>query len=588
MEIRWKVSPLNHEAASNYAHTLGVSPLIGQIIANRNVADGHEFLNPSLKSLHNPSLMFGMEKAAARIVEAIKAKDKIIVYGDYDVDGITGTVTLMQAIKMYGGVVDYYIPHRSDEGYGLHDESIARIIEDGAKLIVSVDCGVTAVGPAKVAKEKGIDLIITDHHEFHLDNLPDCYTIVHPRLGDTPYPNGNICGSGVAFKVAWAIGKLLHDGNTVEPSCAPFFLQAMAFTALGTIADVVPLIGENRTIAHFGLKQIPRSCFDGLRALVASAHLEDKDIDGYKVGFTLAPRLNAAGRMGHANLAVKMLTNDSYTTALGIAESLEKQNVERQTTERKIVKEAETQVAQMEAAGVPMDIMIVRSSHWHHGVVGIVASRLSEKYHRPALVLVCNGTNCGGSGRSVEGFNLTQALEACREHLTTFGGHAAACGVKLPSNKLDVFREAMCAYAREHMTPEMKTPVIKIECEATLDDMTEKFTTELQKVGPFGMGNRRPFFVFNNVLVKDAKRIGKEAQFLMFIGEQGERSMKFVWFKPTAEALNLAPGAIYNVCAEPTLNEYKGKTTVELLVRDMRPAASKEEKSESSFAFSPT
>lgn len=576
----WEVQP-RHPKADALARTLGLPPLVGQIVANRGIEDQQSydtFVNASLKGLLDPMSIHNMQKAASRISHAIRKKERITVYGDYDVDGISGTVTLVLALRMLGADVTWFIPHRTEDGYGLQIPALTEILDGGTQLVISVDCGVTGVEAAAYVKSRGVDLIITDHHEWK-DTLPDCYTIVHARLhgwaGDVdakkpPYKNPDLCGSGVAYKVAWATIRTFHGyGGKLPESNVTFLKEAIAFTALGTIADVVSLTGENRVIAQLGMKACNATSFIGLKALIASANVDGKAIDGYGIGFSLGPRINAAGRMGYAKVAAEMLLETDYTVALATAERLEVQNKERQAEERRIVKEAESQVEDMQAAGIPTDIIIVTGPEWHAGVVGIVASRLSEKFNRPSIVL----RGHGGSGRSVEGFSVIDALKSCEHMLSRFGGHAAACGLHLKDDvTVEQFRTAMCDYAKQHLTPKMKQARVVIESEATLADMTESTANLIDKIGPYGNGNRRPFFVFKNVKVIEARRMGKENQFVSFVGQMGPDSVKFVTFKPNQCALDLVAGSVVDVVGEPSINVWQSRTTVQVMIRDIREA----------------
>lgn len=575
-EAIWKVTPWN-AGAEALAAECNVSPLVGQIALNRGIdtaAKFASFITPSLRNLIDPFKMHSMKQACERIKLAIEKKEKIVVYGDYDVDGITGTVTMVLALQMYGADVSWHIPLR-EEGYGLNSESLTKLMDVGAQLIISVDCGVTACEPAETVRARGVDLIITDHHEPK-ELLPKCHSIVHPRVhgwdgdpdSDMPaYGNPDICGSGVAYKVAWGLGKLMGDGERVPASDVAFFQNALGFTALGTIADVVPLYGENRCIAQVGLQRLTLgSCFDGIRALITAAHMDGKEVDGYGVGFMLAPRLNAAGRMGNAATAARMLLSNDYNAALAIAEGLETANQARQLEERKIVKDAEAQYEQQVRDCVPTDIIVVRAAHWHHGVVGIVSSRLSEKYHKPSIVLVEDG----GSGRSVEGFSIMDAISTASDLMVRFGGHSAACGMKLHPGKLDEFRERICEYARKTMTADMRQPKVKIECEATFEAMTLKLVDQLGKVGPYGNGNRRPFFVFRDVKIIDTRRMGKEQQFLSLVGQQGDHTLKLITFKPTDAMFKIESGDMIDVVGEPSTNEWKGNVSIQIMVRDLR------------------
>ncbi len=424
---RWNIAPM-HDGAVALASQLKVSTLVAQILSNRGITDAEaarQFLRPSLKHLHDPSLIHGLDLASERIARAVREQEKIVIYGDYDVDGITAVSILWHALKTLGGNVHYYIPHRLEEGYGLNSDAVAEICQAGAQLIVTVDCGVTAIGSAKLAKAAGVDLIITDHHEWSTENdkgqpvLPDVFAVVHPRLGAS-YPNPHLCGAGVAFKLAWGIGKAVAGANRVSEAFRAFLLDATALAALGTIADVVPLVGENRALAAFGLGGLQASKLTGIRALIDSAELTGQTLDSYHVGFRLGPRLNASGRMGHAKLAVEMLTDASVERAMEIGVFLESQNRERQTIERLILEQAIEQATLLGCDTPDCRAVVLGAEGWHPGVIGIVASRLVERFHRPTVMIALNNGQGSGSCRSIAGFHLAQ----CATRLRSISNHA--------------------------------------------------------------------------------------------------------------------------------------------------------------------
>jgi single-stranded-DNA-specific exonuclease len=572
MEKRWIISPPDGRAES-LAGYLGVSPIIGQLLLNRgmyNTNAAAAFLLPSLRQLHDPSLMSGMIEAVPRIVQAIQAREKITVYGDYDVDGVSGTTTMYHALRFLGADVHTYIPHRIDEGYGMNPAAINKIIDEGTTLLITVDCGITGLESADACMLRGIDLIITDHHEWK-EELPVAYAIVHPRLEDVrptgrKYPNRDLCGAGVAFKVAWAVGQAMNGGERCHPDYSAFLQELISFTALGTIADVVSLTGENRTIAHFGLSRIPQSRFAGLQALVKSARMDGREIDGYDVGFCLAPRLNAAGRLGHANDALGMLKSEDYEAALATGQELEARNRERQETQRDIAKGALAQ-----AAALPQThSRIVTGEGWHSGVVGIVASRVVETFYRPAMVLVDSGDELHGSGRSIEGFNMAAGLKACDDLLERWGGHAMACGLKLKKAHLEEFRRRFDAYAQEHIDPELLKPRGDIDAVVRVEQIDESLVHQIRRMGPFGQGNRRPLFMIEDAVVRDPKTMGKEGKHLAFRATQGGASLKCVAFGLGEEAHKYPTDCRVDLVVEPTLNTWKDRTSVELLLREIR------------------
>jgi single-stranded-DNA-specific exonuclease len=624
---RWNLAPAD-PAAEELSSRLKVSTLVAQILLNRGVAgpqDCQDFLRPNLKCLHDPYAIPGLQKAAERIARAIRDQQKIVIYGDYDVDGITATSILWHAIRVLGGAAEFYIPHRIDEGYGLNADAIKQLCDAGAQLIITVDCGVTAIEPAKVARERGVDLIITDHHEWreleedaetrrHGDagnelsfstsprlpvsassaplpasprlpvsassaplsaspHLPDCYAVVHPRLpnGGPAYPNPHLCGAGVAFKLAWGVGMAMSGANRVSESFRAFLLEATALAALGTIADVVPLVGENRVLAHFGLSGLKASKLVGIRALIESAGLTGQKLDSFHVGFLLAPRLNACGRMGHARLAVEMLTTTDAAKAIEIATYLEQQNRARQAIERKILEGA---LAQVTAGGWDKDgkcAIVLGDEGWHPGVIGIVASRLVDRFHRPAIMVALNNGHGQGSGRSIAGFHLAHALHACAEHLETYGGHEMAAGLKVQTAKFEDFRHSFCEHASRVVSAEMLVPQLNLDSLAEVRQMSPALVHDLQRLGPFGHGNRRPTLCFRDVEISaPPRRVGKSGDHLQLHIRQAGQHIKCIAFGYGDLFDHLKVGTHIDLAVEPSLNEYNGNTSVELEVKDLQ------------------
>jgi len=614
---RWIVAEPS-DAAADLADRLKTSPLIAQILLNRGVTaecDCRDFLSPTLKLLHEPELLPGTALAAGRIANAIAEREKIVIYGDYDVDGITATAILWHAIRLLGGECDYYVPHRIDEGYGLNADAVAQICNNGARLIITVDCGVTAIEPALVARERGVDLIVTDHHEFQLPLpsgeragvrgekpesnrassvsavnstpltltlspvgerepiLPNCHSIVHPRLpGAPPYPNPHICGAGVAFKLAWAIGKAVSGSPKVSEPFRAFLLEAMALAALGTIADVVPLVGENRVLARFGLGSIRQSKLTGLRALIDSANLTGAEVDSFHVGFLLAPRLNAAGRMGHAQLAVEMLTTADEPRATEIATYLESQNKLRQQTEKHILEQALQQAADLRLDTGDNHAIVLGAPGWHAGVIGIVASRIVDRFHKPTIMVAINEDGLGqGSGRSISGFHLAHALDACTGCLESHGGHEMAAGLKVRVEKFEEFRAAFLSHAKQVLAPEALTPRLHLDALTELRSVNEALIRDLDRLGPFGQGNRKPLLCCRGVELAGTPRVvGKDGQHLQLYLRQNGVNMKAIAWRCADLLDRLKPGVKIDLAIEPTINEWNGMRTVEVEVKDLQ------------------
>ncbi|MFW6133909.1 MAG: single-stranded-DNA-specific exonuclease RecJ, partial [Planctomycetota bacterium] len=458
-DTRWQIAE-PHPEAEVLARRLHTDPLVGQVLLNRGLSDAdaaRAFLNPRYGDLHDPSQLPGAVDAAERIARAVADRRRIVVYGDYDVDGITGVAQLLTCLRMAGAEPQYYVPHRLEEGYGVNSEAVARLASEGAEMLVTVDCGVAASGPLAEARAAGMEVIVTDHH-VPPEQLPPADVIVHPALPGGSYANPHLAGSGVALKLVWQLARELCGSRRVDDEWRRFLMDATGLAALGTIADVVPLIGENRALATFGLRGLPRTEHPGLRALLHAGKLDGAKLDAYHVGFVLAPRLNACGRMGHARLAVELLTDVAPTRARKIADYLTQQNAERQRVERAIASEA---VERVTSGGLDDDehrAIVLASENWHSGVIGIVASRLVDRFARPAVLIALDDDGGHGSARSIAGYHMRDALAACAEHLVSFGGHAMAGGLRIEPGAVDAFADAFGAHARRHIDADQLTP----------------------------------------------------------------------------------------------------------------------------------
>jgi single-stranded-DNA-specific exonuclease len=556
--------------------------LVDRILAARGLddsADAARFCAPTLRDMHVPSLLPGADEAAGRLLAAAAAGRSIVIYGDYDVDGVSAIAILHHTLRAIEPTarVSWFVPHRVDDGYGLSAEALRSLRAGGADVVVSVDCGITALEPAGVAREIGLELIITDHHGLPPTGLglPEAAAIVHPALGGGTYPFADLCGAGVAFKVAWRMATLAAGSERVGASMQQLLMNLLAFVALGTIADVVPLVGENRVLTSFGLRLIKRTPFVGLNALIEATNLSDAKIDCERVGFVLGPHLNACGRMGHAADAVRLFTTDDHAEAAAIARSLASMNDDRRRTERAIFESA---VRKAEDAGMTSPdrrIIVLADSSWHPGVIGIVCSRLVERFGRPAILLNRQREVCKGSARSVEGYSILRALEACAADLTAYGGHDMAAGLTINNERLDAFVEAITAHANEHIPVAHLTPSLRIDCDADLAELTLGEVRALRQLGPFGRGNPRPLLRIANLVVSGAPRqMGSEGRHLSIqvsdprIGRSG--MMRAVWWKRAEHAAALAAGCHVDLAAEPKINEWNGRVAVELDIRDAR------------------
>jgi single-stranded-DNA-specific exonuclease len=549
--------------------------LVAQLLINRGVtsaAGAKTFLDAKLTSLHEPTTLPGVTEAAERIAAAVLEDRKIIIYGDYDVDGVCGTSLLWSCLKLAGAKhVDYYIPHRVEEGYGLNADALEMLVkEQGAELIVTVDCGISAVKEAARAKALGVELIITDHHHIGHE-LPAADVLVHPRLPGSEYPFGELCGCGVAFKLAWQVCKSFGDGKKASPHLREFLLKSLSFVALATIADIVPLEDENRMLVKHGLANMVHDPSVGLQALLRVAGVDTRrGINAGQVGFKIGPRINAAGRLERAMLAVELLTTDDAAHADDIAEQLNEHNTRRQETERAIVAEAHAMIHEQGGLGDRAGLVLGKEG-WHPGVIGIVASRIVEAYHRPTIVIALGDEISQGSARSVPGFNLYEAIEACSSDLITFGGHAAAAGLKIDKANFQAFAERFDQHCRTVLTAEQKERVLQIDAEVPLAMLTLRAIEDIDRMQPFGMGNPQPVISISNVRVLAPPRfVGEGGKTVQVRFGQERCEVKGVAFNQAERWKKVEEGMICSVVGTPSINEYNGRRDVQLMIKDFR------------------
>lgn len=575
MARAWRFCPHDEALVKQLCRDLRVAPLTAQVLVAREletVSAAEEFLGAKLMDLHEPDLLPGVSEAADRVVSAVNAKRPITIYGDYDVDGVTATSLLWHCLKLAGADVGYHIPCRFSEGYGLNCDAIRRLAEGGQnRLVISVDCGISSLEEAALARELGLELIITDHHQFAAE-LPEAACLVHPRLPGGSYPFGDLCGVGVAFKLAWAICQRLGDGKKASPHMKEFLMSAVGLTAIGTIADVVPLLGENRVLVRYGLESLVQRGSLGLKALMKVAGIENgRALDAEDISFGIAPRINAAGRLEQGRLAVELLTTDNASRAIQLAAYFEELNKNRRTAERRILKQAKDLIEEhpdwLELPG-----LVVASPGWHAGVIGIVATRVAEHFEKPTLLLHISpdGKTAAGSGRSYAGFDLHAGLEACADWLIGFGGHKAAAGVRLELEKLDGFRDAFCAYIAKHHQPEPYEFEMQIDAEVRLADVTWQAVKELDRIGPFGQGNRRPVFAATQVeLASPPRTMGDGDRHLDLRIKQHNVTMRAIAFGrgEWAEEIAGAKGPL-SIGFTAGINRFRGRENVELKLED--------------------
>lgn len=580
MQRRWRITPHDAGRVERLMHASRLPPVVAQLLVSRGVYEAEEaarFLDTKLMGLRDPKLLPGVTEATAILVEAIADKTPIVIYGDYDCDGMTGTAILVNGFRLFGADVSYYVPNRLEDGYGLNEEAIRKLAERGKKIIVSIDCGISSVAHAELCKELGLCLIITDHHTIG-DQLPDAAAIVHPRLPGTAYPFGELCGAGVAFKLAWSICQEISGGKKVSERLRRYLMQSLALTAIGTVADVVPLLDENRILVEHGIRMLRAEPVAGLVELMKVTKLDQvASLDAESIAFNLAPRLNAAGRLGQAQLAIELLTISAGERAKQLAEYIDQLNVTRDSLQRSVYLAANKQ-AKGDFCPTEDPALVLAGVGWHQGVIGVVAGRLADKYAKPVIVISLSATGkceAVGSGR-VGGthVNLYEALCECEERLTRFGGHTAAAGITIQERELEAFRGDFCEAVARQCADHDVIPEIVIDAEATLGQLNLEVVGQMEMMAPFGSGNPRPILYCGGVeLDEPARRMGNGDRHLSVKLRQGSKVVRGVAFSAGdwCDELNAVDGPI-EIAYRPVINDFRGFRRVEIHLVDWRPA----------------
>ncbi|HEX4663910.1 MAG TPA: single-stranded-DNA-specific exonuclease RecJ [Terriglobales bacterium] len=524
--MRWLIKSLDERLTDHIAREARISSLVARLLVARGVETAEaaaRFLDPRLDHLHSPYLMKGMGEAVARIQRAIAASERVLIYGDYDVDGTTAIVILKRAIEILGGSAEFHVPHRIRDGYGMKDDVIERAAADGVRLVISVDTGIRAFAAAEAARRVGLDLIVTDHHLPEGGQLPHALAVLNPNQPDCEYPCKSLCGAGIAFKIAQALLEA-RDEADARRRLLPSFLK---MAAIATIADAVPLIGENRVIAKLGLAGLRDPRNPGLRALMTVAQLADKQrqLSASDVAFRIAPRINAAGRMDVAQTVIELFEARDEQTARDLAARLNQLNSDRQQSELQIVQTLEARLTEPQFADARC--IVLDGEGWHRGVIGIAATRVVERTYRPALVISRENGEGHGSGRSIRAFHLLAALESCHELFTRFGGHSHAVGFSLPSARIEELRSRLDTYARERLTPEDLIPVLEAEAEIELSGITPELIQTVQRMEPFGVGNREPMFIARKLRVLLPPKTLKEKHIKLRVQQINGKAMRF-------------------------------------------------------------
>ncbi len=579
-EYRWTLassdstsesSPGAQEAVKRLSDEVNISPVLAEILVRRGIDTferARAFFRPTLKDLHDPFLMDGMDGAVDRVVHAIAEKERILVYGDYDVDGTNGTALLWTFLKNLSADVHYYIPDRIKEGYGISQVGIEKAKQLGVQLLISVDCGITAIKQVELARSLDIDVIICDHHEPG-DNIPAAYAVLDPLLPSCQYPYKDLCGCSVAFKLIQALSRHESLRTLVDGDEEDFLRQYLDLVTLATTADIVRLTGENRVLAKQGLELINSNPRPGLHALIETSGLKLGTITTGQIVFVLAPRINAVGRLGDASRAVELLTCDSYTHALQLAQVFEEENRNRRKIDEDTFLEAQ-ELVEKYSDTENEEAIILHQETWHPGVIGIVASRLVERYYRPTIMMTTVDGVAKGSARSVAGFDIYQALKRCEDKLVQFGGHRYAAGLSVEVERLDEFKEAFKLVAKELLTDELLTPEIRIDAEISLNEITPKFVRILSQFAPFGPGNMRPVFVTRGVELYGQPRIVGKNHLKFKVKMNGQ----------VFDAIGFSLGGLIKKLgnARRTVDlafsldegEYAGETVPQLKIRDLK------------------
>jgi single-stranded-DNA-specific exonuclease len=560
-EKKWRVALPCAELAARLAGILDVSPVVAQVLLNRGIGDegeARQFLHGGAETLVDPFLMLGMGTAVDRVAAAIAGGEKITVYGDYDVDGVTATALLYRVLTRLGGAVDYYIPERQSEGYGLNAAALEALYESGTRLVVTVDCGISAT--AEVAAMAGrMDIVVTDHHHPP-DVLPPALAVLNPRQPGCPYPDKNLAGVGVAFKLCQALWQRLRGGG--EP-----FTGYLELVAVGTVADIVSLTGENRVLVKLGLQRLAVTDNPGLLALMKVAGLAADKLDTGRVGYIIAPRLNAAGRLGHAAAGVELLITEDGDRAAALAAELDAENARRQAVEKELLAAAERLLAGTDP--VEQNVLVLAGEDWHPGVIGIVASRLLDRYYRPVVMISVRDGVGKGSCRSIPGFDIYHALEDCADLLIQFGGHQLAAGLTVEAANVDKLRERLNALAANVLTAEDYLPVLNIDSRVALAEIDAALLQQLACLAPHGQGNPNPAFVCERLAVTGVRPVGQEGRHLKLRVTQEGASGEVIGWDMGGLAANLTGDATIDLAFAPEFNDWQGQRNIQLKAHDV-------------------
>jgi single-stranded-DNA-specific exonuclease len=564
----WKIYQTDQLTAADLARELSISSRLAQLLLNRGISDPESarlFLKPALSSLRDPFLFKDMDRAVNCMINAITGRKKIVIYGDFDVDGITSTAIITDFLRQISVETSFFIPGRMTDGYGLNMKRIEEIVSQGARLIIAVDCGAKSRDEAEYLRQKGVDLLVLDHHDLDSE-LPDVAAMINPQRKDCAFPFKEMASVGLAFYFLIALRRSLREKDFFRGIEEPCLEEYLDIVALGTIADIVPLTDENRIFVSYGLKSFGEAKRPGIRALKRVSQQVDGKITSWNVAFQYAPRLNASGRLSSAAMGVKLLLCRDDTEALSIASELDLENRRRQEIEKKILDEAKSLI---EKQGYhENNAIVVAKEGWHQGVVGIVAQRLVEAYYRPAAVIALENGVGVGSLRSIAGFNLSDVLESMRHFFIRFGGHAKAAGLKIAEANIPLFREEFSRKAGEILSNSELAPSIRIDFQLNIEEATENFINEISMLEPFGTGNPEPVFKLTGLRVEEVTRVGPSGNHMRLQLKSSGRNVNAMWFRMGEASIN--PGEIVDMAANLRLEEWQGRKYIKLMAKDIR------------------
>ncbi|MBP3502068.1 MAG: single-stranded-DNA-specific exonuclease RecJ [Clostridia bacterium] len=556
MNKKWEYYETNTKEVEEISNKYNVSKLVATVISNKKLTNSIDvFLNPTRKDFYDPFLMPDMEIAVNRIIKAIENKEKVIIYGDYDVDGITSITVLKKFLEDRGLIVDSYIPNRLEEGYGLNKTAIDKIVEQKYSLMITVDCGISGLEEIDYANSLGLETVITDHHE-PAETLPNALAIVDAKRKDNKYPFNQLAGVGVVFKVIQAI-SIKYNLEEKE------FLKYLDLVCVGTISDIVPLVDENRVISKLGLKLVEVTKNIGLRALLKTTGC--KSIDSTTISFGVAPRVNACGRLGYEQEALELFLTENIIQAQTIAKRLNKYNSERQQKEVKIFNEA---LQMIENGEKDKNCIILGNENWHHGVIGIVSSKVTEMYYKPSILICFEGEEGKGSGRSIQGFDLHEALSKCPDHIERFGGHSMAIGITVKKSEFDKFKENVESYTEETNIKEL-VPIIKIDKEITSGDISIETINDLKALEPYGEANKMPIFIYKNLKI-DSIRALSEGKHIKLTLRDKNIIIDAIGFNMGRLVNEYLLGDKIDIVGSLELNKFNGRESVQINLKDIR------------------